>query len=111
MRRHGLRSTDSSSQLLVGLGRRELGLRTGRDAARKPRSYAAREHDTLGMDGATLARRITHPNVQAVGDIGQAAATLGRLLQPGDVVLTLGAGDGYLVGEQLLDALGAAELG
>lgn len=34
---------------------------------------------------------------------------MGRLLQAGDVVLTLGAGDGYLVGEQLLDALRAAE--
>jgi UDP-N-acetylmuramate--alanine ligase len=67
--------------------------------------YAAREHDTLGVDGALLARRIAHPDVRAVGNIGQAAGELGKLLRPGDVLLTLGAGDGHRVGEVLLEKL------
>jgi UDP-N-acetylmuramate--alanine ligase len=65
--------------------------------------YAAREHNTLGIDSALLARRIEHPNVRAVGSIDQAATELGNLLQPGDVLLTLGAGDGYRVGEAILE--------
>jgi UDP-N-acetylmuramate--alanine ligase len=67
--------------------------------------YAAREHDTLGVDSALLASRIEHPDVRAVGDIGQATAELGKLLKPGDVLLTLGAGDGYRVGEAILEQL------
>jgi len=67
--------------------------------------YAAREHDTLGIDSALLARRIEHPNVRAVGSIGRATTELGELLRPGDVLLTLGAGDGYKVGEAVLEAL------
>ncbi len=64
--------------------------------------YAAREQNTLGLDAADLAARIDHPNVRAVGSIEQASAELGSLLQPGDVLLTLGAGDGNKVGEAIL---------
>jgi UDP-N-acetylmuramate--alanine ligase len=67
--------------------------------------YAARERDTLGVDSALVVRRIEHPDVRMVGSIGQAASELGKLLRPGDVVLTLGAGDGYRVGEILLEQL------
>jgi UDP-N-acetylmuramate--alanine ligase len=65
--------------------------------------YAAREHNTRGLDSALLAGRIEHPNVRAVGSIDQAAVELGKLLEPGDVLLTLGAGDGYKVGEAILE--------
>lgn len=67
--------------------------------------YAAREHDTLGIDSALLARRIEHPDARAVGGIDRAISELGELLRPGDVLLTLGAGDGYKVGEALLAQL------
>jgi UDP-N-acetylmuramate--alanine ligase len=67
--------------------------------------YAAREHDTLGIDGATLAGRIDHCNSQAVGGMAHAVEQLSNLLQPGDLLLTLGAGDGYKVGEAILEKL------
>ncbi len=66
--------------------------------------YAARESDTLGLDAAAVAKRIEHPNVRAVGSIGQAAAALRSLMRPGDVLLMLGAGDGNRVGEAFLEA-------
>ena len=66
--------------------------------------YAARETDTLGVDGALLAARLDHPHAHAVGDLAHASAALRRLVRPGDVVLTLGAGDGSRVGEALLES-------
>jgi UDP-N-acetylmuramate--alanine ligase len=68
--------------------------------------YAAREQDTLGMDSATLASRIDHSNVHATGGMKHAVAELLNVLEPGDVLLTLGAGDGYKVGERVLEGLG-----
>jgi UDP-N-acetylmuramate--alanine ligase len=75
------------------------------DIVRIGEIYAAREHDTLGIDSATLARRIEHPNSQEVGGMAHAVEALQALLEPGDVLLTLGAGDGYKVGEMVLEAL------
>jgi UDP-N-acetylmuramate--alanine ligase len=72
--------------------------------------YAARETDTLGIDAAALAERVEHPDVRAVGDLDQAAQALLDLLQPGDVLLTLGAGDGHTVGERVLSMLEQATL-
>lgn len=66
--------------------------------------YGARE--TMGgVDAATLAGRIVGPPAQAVGDLEQATAALLATLQPGDVLLTLSAGDGWKVGEQVLEKL------
>jgi len=70
--------------------------------------YAARESDTLGMSGAKVAARIRrtgHPDVIHVETLDGAAAAVLERVGPGDVLLTLGAGDGYLVGEWVLDRL------
>lgn len=67
--------------------------------------YAARERDTLGIDSAMLARRLAHPQARAVGGMEHAVAELQNLIEPGDVLLTLGAGDGHKVGEAALAAL------
>jgi UDP-N-acetylmuramate--alanine ligase len=75
------------------------------DIVRIGEIYAARERDTLGIDSATLARRIDHPDSQEVGGIAHAVEQLSKLLQPGDLLLTLGAGDGYRVGEMILEGL------
>lgn len=74
------------------------------DVVRVGAIYAAREQDTLGMSDKALAAAIQHPDVQPVGDVPAASEALAALLQPGDVLLTLGAGDGYKVGEYVLDA-------
>jgi UDP-N-acetylmuramate--alanine ligase len=67
--------------------------------------YAARERDTLGIDSSSLAQRIKHPHVRSVGGMEHAVAELLNLLRSGDILLTLGAGDGYKVGEAVLEGL------
>jgi UDP-N-acetylmuramate--alanine ligase len=75
------------------------------DIVRIGEIYAARETDTLGIDSAALAVHIAHPDTRSVGDLDAAVAALLDLLQPGDVLLTFGAGDGYKVGERILAEL------
>jgi UDP-N-acetylmuramate--alanine ligase len=67
--------------------------------------YAARESDTLGISGADIVARIEKPGAAYVPTLGEAVATLLDRVRPGDVVITLGAGDGYLIGEALLAKL------
>jgi UDP-N-acetylmuramate--alanine ligase len=73
--------------------------------------YAARETDTLGVRSEDILRRMTHSDAQCVPDFEAAVDFLRRHVRPGDVVLTLGAGDVYRVGERLLEALKASEEG
>lgn len=68
--------------------------------------YAAREHDTLGVSGELLAEAIGH-GARSVGDVNDAAQQILTLILPGDVLLTLGAGDSHRVGELVLDGLRA----
>jgi len=65
--------------------------------------YAAREVDTLGISSADVMAAMQHPDVRCAGSLDEAVVWLGTELQTGDVVLTLGAGDGYKVGEWLLE--------
>jgi len=67
--------------------------------------YAAREQDTLGVSSADVAAAMQHPDVWQVDSLEEAVVVLGTAARPGDVVLTLGAGDGDRVGEWLLVAL------
>jgi UDP-N-acetylmuramate--alanine ligase len=64
--------------------------------------YAARETDNLGIAAHDLVSRIDHPDVRYVATLRAASDHLQAALRAGDVLLTLGAGDGYLVGESLL---------
>jgi UDP-N-acetylmuramate--alanine ligase len=43
-----------------------------------------------------------HPDVSAVGTVGEAVAAVRARLREGDVFITLGAGDGYHIGEALV---------
>jgi len=67
--------------------------------------YAARETNSLGISGRDLVARTHHPDVRYVGSMTEVVEILLRQVKPGDVVLTLGAGDSYLIGEQLLQRL------
>ncbi|NJK79304.1 MAG: UDP-N-acetylmuramate--L-alanine ligase [Chloroflexaceae bacterium] len=72
--------------------------------------YAARERDPDGsLSGLvhTLVARIAahHPAASYGGTIDEAIEVLMVLLQPGDVLLTLGAGDSNLVGADVLRRL------
>lgn len=66
--------------------------------------YAAREHETLGMSAGRVAE-VIGPQAIAVGGIDQAVTQILTQLQPGDLLLTLGAGDSYRVGELVLERL------
>ena len=67
--------------------------------------YAAREQNVTGISGRDVATRMAHPDARYVETLQDAVATLLDRIQPGDLVITLGAGDGYQVGEQVLDKL------
>jgi UDP-N-acetylmuramate--alanine ligase len=67
--------------------------------------YAAREHNTLGLSGADVVALMDHPDAQYVETFEAAVSRLLDRVQAGEVVITLGAGDSYLIGERVLDKL------
>ncbi len=76
--------------------------------------YPARERaeDFPGVTAealAALTRRSGHRDVHHVADKESLPATLGDLVRPGDVVLTMGAGDVYRYGKIFADALAAPQ--
>jgi UDP-N-acetylmuramate--alanine ligase len=57
------------------------------------------------VSGQDVVSRADHPDAQYVESLDRAVGNLVARVQPGDVVITLGAGDSYLVGELLLESL------
>lgn len=70
--------------------------------------YAARETDDLGVGAADLLERLPEGSSSAT-DPEDAALRLAKLVVPGDVVLTLGAGSVTATGPRLLELLAARE--
>jgi len=64
--------------------------------------YAAREDDDLGVSASDIVARTKHPDVRYIPGLDEAADYLLDRLRSGDVLITLGAGDGYKVGEEVL---------
>ena len=67
--------------------------------------YASREQAIPGIDAAWLVAQIPHAHVVASGDVAHSVHWLVAHLQPGDVLITLSAGDGTMVGSGVLHAL------
>jgi len=70
--------------------------------------YAASEEPIEGITGATLveaARRHGHRNAEYVEQMDALYERAMGVIEPGDIVLTLGAGDIYTVGERILSTL------
>jgi UDP-N-acetylmuramate--alanine ligase len=67
--------------------------------------YPAREFDDLGVSAADIVARMKHPDIRYIPGLNEAADHLLDHLKPGDVLITLGAGDGYKVGEIVLAEL------
>ena len=63
--------------------------------------YAAREKNTLGISSADLAKEL--PNGLFFADNSELEKTLRAVASPGDIILTVGAGDVYRIGEKLLE--------
>jgi len=72
--------------------------------------YGAREDPEPGVSGALIADRVPLPagRVAFVPSWSGVAGELARRARPGDVVLTIGAGDVTMLGPEVLDALAAA---
>ena len=67
--------------------------------------YAASEEPIEGVTAEALTeaiKRFGHKDVQYIGSLDNAATTISDMVQPGDLVLTLGAGTVSRVSEQLL---------
>jgi UDP-N-acetylmuramate--alanine ligase len=62
--------------------------------------YAAREKNTIGISSQDIAERI--PNAEYCPTLEAVTQRLRELAQPGDLILTVGAGDIYTVGETLV---------
>lgn len=69
--------------------------------------YAAREQDDGSIHARELVAASAHPAIQYIGALRTVADYLADHVTPGDVVITLGAGDGNKVGEWLLEKLKA----
>ncbi|MEM7333569.1 MAG: UDP-N-acetylmuramate--L-alanine ligase [Chloroflexota bacterium] len=67
--------------------------------------YRSRETDDLGIDMPDFVAAIEHPKVAFVPERETAVSYILDRIKPNDVVLTLGAGDGNMVGQWLLEAL------
>jgi UDP-N-acetylmuramate--alanine ligase len=67
--------------------------------------YAAREFDTLGVSGSDIVALMEHPDARFIAELDEVVGYLLSHLKPGDLLLTLGAGDGYKVGEEVLAEL------
>ena len=63
--------------------------------------YAAREQNTLGISSADLCRNI--PGAVYCSTLDKVADQLRQIARPGDLILTVGAGDIYRAGEKLLE--------
>ena len=69
--------------------------------------YAAREQPLTGVSGATIAEHVSAP-VRYLPDFSSVAEQVAGSARPGDVVVTLGAGDVTLLGPEIIAALNAA---
>jgi UDP-N-acetylmuramate--alanine ligase len=70
--------------------------------------YAASEDPIEGITSRALAEQVErfgHRHVEYVGGLAGAAAKLKEVAEPGDLVLTLGAGNVYQAGDELLRIL------
>jgi UDP-N-acetylmuramate--alanine ligase len=67
--------------------------------------YAAREENTFNVSGSDIVNRMDHPDARYAPTLDGAVGILLDQLRAGDVVITMGAGDGYVVGERLLERL------
>lgn len=67
--------------------------------------FRSRERDTLGITTASVVEAMNHAHARYLGSISQATSFIMDRVKPDDVIITLSAGDGYLVGSDLIREL------
>lgn len=70
-------------------------------------TYAAREEPEAGLSAVDLAAEITQPGAIYVGSLPEAVEAVSEKLQPGDILVTMGAGDIEQAGPQILERVRA----
>jgi UDP-N-acetylmuramate--alanine ligase len=75
--------------------------------------YPASEDPIAGINSEVLTERVErfgHRQVEYIGAVSNGAARLKEIAQPGDLVLTLGAGNVYQAGDELMRILDQEKL-
>jgi UDP-N-acetylmuramate--alanine ligase len=67
--------------------------------------FPSREADQGLVHSRDIVTRMSHPDARYIGPLDEAAAYLVAHLSPPGVLLTMGAGDGYQIGEWVLESL------
>jgi UDP-N-acetylmuramate--alanine ligase len=67
--------------------------------------YRSRELPDETVSAKQLVAQMTHPDARYVPSLTEAVKVLMAELKPGDILLTLGAGDGNVVGDKVLEGL------
>ena len=67
--------------------------------------YASREKESLGVKAVDVVKRMRHRDARHAASLLDATNALLDGVQSGDVVITLSAGDGNVVGDSLLRRL------
>jgi UDP-N-acetylmuramate--alanine ligase len=70
--------------------------------------YAAREDPEPGVTGRLVADAVPGGTARYVPDFADVPAVVAALVQPGDLVLTMGAGDITKMGPLVLDEIAAS---
>jgi len=86
---------------------RELGRSLSRtDIVILTKIYSAGEKEIKGVDQSVILSGIrTCGEKRYIEDKGEAASYIAGIAKPGDLVLTMGAGDVYTIGEEILRKL------
>ncbi len=72
--------------------------------------FPSREVDEGRVHSRDIVTRMDHPDARYIGSLADAASDLLERMTPPAVLLTLGAGDGYKVGEMVLKYLVSSEV-
>ncbi|MCT1551501.1 UDP-N-acetylmuramate--L-alanine ligase [Brevibacterium casei] len=67
--------------------------------------FPAREDPVPGVTGNLIAERVPHSHVTFLSSFGDAVPFVAERVRPGDLVLTIGAGDVTILGPEILAAL------
>ncbi len=82
-----------------------LGCFANADVLYLSETYPARERPEQGMRSVDLANRIDTPRAVYLGPLREAVVAVAEAAQPGDIIMTLGAGDIESAGEQIVEQL------
>ena len=69
--------------------------------------YAAREQPLTGVSGASIVEHVSAP-VRYLPDFSSVAQQVAAVARPGDVIVTMGAGDVTMLGPEIIAALNSS---